>query len=210
MKTSVVIVDDDALLASSLAYGLKDLGVNVTGTFPSAADVVSHSVDKGVNVALLDFDLGPGPTGIDLARALREKLPSIGLILLTTYSDPRLKIGGLPSLPKGAAYITKSAISDLNEVTRVIDRVSRNPMTGDGIRNDSDSTPLTTTQIEILRSVSNGLSTTQIAAERGVSTKAVEQQLTKIYDALDLPRGPDTNQRVHLVRDYLKRSGLVE
>ena len=210
MKTSVVIVDDDALLASSLAHGLKDLGVNVTGTFPNAADVVSHSVDKGVNVALLDFDLGPGPTGIDLARALREKMPSIGLILLTTYSDPRLKTSGLPSLPKGTAYITKSSISDLNEVTRVIDRVSRNPMTGDGIRNDADSTPLTTVQIEILRSVSNGLSTTQIAAERGVSTKAVEQQLTKIYDALDLPRGADMNQRVTLVREYLKRSGLVE
>ena len=209
MKARVMIVDDDALLASSIANGLTNLGLTVTGTFASAAGAVDHAVENSVAVALLDFDLGPGPTGIDLARALREKLPSIGIVMLTTYADPRLKASGLPGLPKGSAYLTKSSITDLTEVSRIIDRVARRPMSGDGMRNDEQRLELSTTQLDILRSVANGISTTQIAADRGVSTKAIEQHLTKIYDTLGLPRGSETNQRVHLAREYLKRAGLV-
>ena len=210
MRTRVIIVDDDALLASSIANGLTNLGLNVTGIFSSAAGAVDHAVEHITDVALLDFDLGPGPTGIDLARALREKSPSIGIIMLTTYSDPRLKASGLPSLPKGSAYITKTSVTDLREISRIIDRVARYPMSGDDVRNDVQALELSTTQLDILRSVANGISTTQIAADRGVTTKAVEQHLTKIYDALGLPRGSDTNQRVHLAREYLKRAGLVD
>lgn len=210
MRARVLIVDDDALLASSIANGLANLGVTVTGTYLNAAGVVAHAIEQQVDVALLDFDLGPGPTGIDLARALRDALPSIGIVILTTYSDPRLKASGIPTLPKGSAYLTKSSITDLTEVSRIVDRVARNPMSGDGVRNDEQPLELSATQVDILRNVANGISTTQIAADRGVSTKAIEQHLTKIYDTLGLPRGSDTNQRVHLAREYLKRAGLVD
>lgn len=210
MKTSVVIVDDDNLLASSLSAGLSTFGLKVTGTFANAARVVQHSVKEQCDVAILDFDLGPGPTGIDLARALREKLPSIGLVLLTTYSDPRLKAGGLPALPRGTAYVTKTSLADISELARVIDKVARSPMAGTEVRNDLKVLNLTATQIEILRSVANGLSTAHIASDRGTSTKAVEQHLKKVYDALGLPRSSDTNQRVRLVREYLSKAGLLE
>lgn len=210
MKTSVLIVEDDALLASALSAGLGKLGLDVTATFSNAAGVVHHATSTRTDVAVLDFDLGPGPTGIDLARTLREKVSTIGIVMLTTYSDPRLKASGLPALPKGTAYVTKSSVSDVAELARVIDKVARNPMCGSEVRNDQLTLDLTKTQLDILRSVAHGLSTTQIASDRGVSTKAVEQHLKKIYDVLELPRGTETNQRVHLVREYLARAGLLD
>lgn len=210
MKTSILIVEDDALLASALSAGLSKLGLHVTGTFPNASGVVNHATAHDTQVAILDFDLGPGPTGVDLARALREALPTVGIVILTTYSDPRLKASGLPALPKGTAYVTKTSVSDIAELLRVIDKVARNPMSGHEVRQDLEPIDLTTTQIEILRSVAHGMSTSQIAQERGVSTKAVEQHLKRVYDTFELPRGADTNQRVHLVREYLAQAGLLE
>ncbi|HEY7822559.1 MAG TPA: response regulator transcription factor [Acidimicrobiia bacterium] len=210
MKTSVVIIDDDTLLASSLSAGLRAWGLEVTGSFPNAAGVVQHAVSTNTDVAIVDFDLGPGPTGIDLARALRERVPTIGIVILTTYSDPRLKTSGLPALPKGAAYVTKTSVGDVADLARVVDKVARNPMSGNEVRNDLAVLDLTATQLDILRSVAHGLTTTQIASDRGVSTKAVEQHLKKIYDVLKLPRGTEMNQRVHLVREYLSRAGLLD
>lgn len=206
----VVIVEDDSLLRSSLVHALERHGITVTGSFPDAIDVAKHVADDGPDVALLDLDLGPGPTGLDVARALRSVHASIGLVLLTTYEDPRLKVGSLPSIPAGLQYLSKGRMDDVAEVVRVLHAAARAPLAPPPVSRQPGRVDLTAAQIEVLRMVAEGLTTQEIAARRGVSVKAVEQLLTKIYDRLDLPRDPSLNQRVQLTHAYLTAAGLVD
>lgn len=209
MAVTAVLVEDDDLLRSALGSALERHGVRVTGAFANAAGVAAHVDEEQPDVALLDLDLGPGPTGIDVARALRKARPAIGLVILTTYDDPRLQGDGMPTLPPGTAYLSKGRSNDVAEVARAIHAAARSPL-----RPPKDAPPepldLTAAQIDVLRLVAEGLSTPEIAERRGVTTKAVEQMLTKIYQRLDLPKDPAVNQRVQLTRAYLKAAGFVD
>ena len=67
--------------------------------------------------------------------------------------------------------------------------------------------PLTETQIDILRLVSEGQTTASIAKERNVSEKSVEAALSRTYSALGLERSPGLNPRVQLTRAYFRLAG---
>lgn len=210
MAIRVVIVEDDALLRTSLAAAVERHGLRVTETFANAMGVADHVREAEPDVALLDLDLGPGPTGIDVARAMRKVRPSIGLVILTTYEDPRLKLGSMPTLPTGLQYLNKGSIDDVAEVMRVLHAAARTPMALPPRSQQPARVDLTPAQIDVLRMVAEGVSTQEIANRRGVTVKAVEQLLTKIYDRLELPRDPGVNQRVQLARAYLSAAGLVD
>lgn len=207
---TAVLVEDDALLRSSLTHALERHGVRVTASFADASEVAQHVRAQTPDVALLDLDLGPGPTGIDLARALRGIHPTIGLVLLTTYDDPRLKVDPLPAIPAGLQYLNKGRMDEVAEVARVLHAAARTPMAPAPKDRQPGRLDLTTAQIEVLRMVAEGLSTQEIARRRGVTSNAVEQMLTKVYDRLGLPREAELNQRVQLTHAYLEAAGLVD
>ena len=56
----------------------------------NAAEARSATKDFGPRVAILDIELGDGPSGIDLAHILRLQFPKIGLIFLTHIPEPRV------------------------------------------------------------------------------------------------------------------------
>ena len=66
------------------------------------------------DAVLVDLDLGAGPTGMDLAIALRRNFPSIGIVILTTFEDPRLLHPKIPNPPIGTEYLVKREVGDVN------------------------------------------------------------------------------------------------
>jgi len=158
---------------------------------------------------MLDFDLGPGPTGIDVAHALRSRQANLGIIILSTFRDPRLLTTKLPPLPPGALYLCKQDIDDVRKIIEQIYIVNETRF-GRVVRKifpKREPIPLTTMQIEILGMVARGLTTAEIARQRGVSEKAVENTIARIYTQLQLPRDSTQNQRVHLTRAYMRLAG---
>lgn len=69
--------------------------------------------------AVLDLDLGEGPTGIDLAHGLRRLIPTLPIVMLTSYSDP-LHAGLTRELPTGVPYVVKSATSTADAISSAI------------------------------------------------------------------------------------------
>ena len=59
---------------------------------------------------------------------------------------------------------------------------------------------LTDVQVEVLLAVGAGITTAEIAQQRGVSASAVEQTIARICERLDIPRKSSLNQRVQLVQ----------
>ena len=204
----VLVVDDEAFALTTLCAALQYMRIEVVGRATTAREALTLQPSADAQVALLDLDLGPGPTGIDLAHALRLHQPDIGLVLLSTYRDPRLVAPGSIAPPTGTGYLAKSDLTDLEQLREIITAVMREPQ--QDRRMSSDALPeLSDLQLQVLRSLAEGMSTQAIAAERGVSTSAIEQTITRLYEAFDMPRDPEHNQRVRLARAYLELAGKL-
>lgn len=204
----VLVVDDDPFALTTLCAALAYMRLEVAGKAPTAREALALQPEIDAQVALLDLDLGPGPTGIDLALALRVHQPELGIILLSTYRDPRLVSPGTIAPPTGTAYLAKGDLTNVDQLRELIAAVAREPRKDRTFANDAlpELSPL---QLQVLRSLANGMSTQAIASERGVSASAVEQTITKLYDAFEMPRDPEHNQRVRLARAYLELAGKI-
>lgn len=202
---SVIIIDDDAFVRSSLTAALNGFGLNVVGTGQTFSVAMSLCKTNPVDVAIIDFDLGHGPNGFDICVALRKQFPEIGLVLLTSYTDLNYAEPNLPSLPKGTRFITKSNLSDFQLLTSAILSAKHKPL--ETTKTFRKKSQLTITQIEVLRMLSEGLSTNEIANRRGVSIKAVEGIISKIHNKLGLEKSKSLNQRVQLARAFFNLSG---
>jgi CheY-like chemotaxis protein len=79
-------VDDDALIASSTAALLEDLGHHVM-EFPSGEEALA-AIRGGLRPDLVITDHAmPGMTGVALAAALREHVPDLPILLATGYAE---------------------------------------------------------------------------------------------------------------------------
>jgi DNA-binding NarL/FixJ family response regulator len=200
--TSVIVVDDSEFARTLLAGSLSEAGLDVVSAVATAGEAVRAAKEHRPGSALLDLNLGPGPNGIDLAQALRRIDPAIGIVILTTYEDPRLLPVDVDSLPLGSVYLIKDSVSDIqvlvDAVDRSVDQVSRMRISDPPL-----SRNLTDAQADVLRMIAEGLSNAEIARRRGVSERTVENTIGRIALRFGLQQSPDSNLRVKLVRAYL-------
>lgn len=203
---TVLIADDDHFIRKSLESALKNSGFEVTTTAPTVGEALKGYKENSAEIALLDLDLGLGPTGIDLAHALRKIDPKIGIIFLTTYLDPRFVDSSDRTLPPGSRYLVKSEIDNLAQVVSVVLQTKHKPF-NQNINHMNKFESLTDLQIDIWRAVASGLSSSEIAEKRGISEKAVEATLARIYFFLEIKKDKAHNPRVLLVNAFKRMSG---
>jgi signal transduction histidine kinase len=97
---SILIVDDDPMVAATTAAMLEDLGhsVLVVSSGPLALNVVRS--DARIDLVVTDYAM-PGMTGAELAKHIRQVRPGLPIILATGYADlPNADDPGLPRLAK--------------------------------------------------------------------------------------------------------------
>ena len=205
-SASVLLVDDDTFTRTTLAAALSGAGYRVH-PIAAAAPAVNFAQTNLIDVAILDLDLGPGPTGIDLAHLLRRISANLGLIFLTSYSDPRLLSTAELELPIGARYLLKSKLTELTSLITLIDQTIAYPL------KTSHKAPvvdvkLNRNQIQILKLVAAGFSSNQIAENLNLSVKSVEAAISRINSNLGIS-DTDQNKRVQLAKMYYQLIGKL-
>ena len=202
----ILIVEDDPFVQMTLAQALESANFEIVARVAKPTDAINAAKSGKVDVAILDLDLGPGASGIDVAHALRQNNERIGLILLTSYTDPRISDPNSRALPKGTIFLTKSGITDIHDLTAAILQVKLWPVES---KRDATKTRshLTEVQIEVLKSLAEGLTTSEISERQGVSEKAVEATITRLHNLLGLEKNKKLNPRVQLARAYFALSG---
>jgi len=203
---SVLLVEDDVFTRSTLAAALVGANFEVKAQVGKAADAIQAVRKFSIDVAIIDLDLGIGANGIDIAIALRDSNPGIGIIILTSYTDPRVVNPNSPELPKGSKFLTKSLLTDFSPLVRTILEVKALPFSGQTEKR-SQRVDFTANQIIVLQGVAEGLTTKEIASRMGVSEKAIEGTITRLHSMLELPKKSTLNPRVQLARAYFQLSG---
>lgn len=205
----VLVVEDDALLRSLIVSKLEADGFVVEAT-DSAATARKIADDFDPDVALLDIELGNGPTGIDLALILRKSQPEIALVFLTHIPEPRVVGIDNRKIPKNAAYLAKDRITDPTMLSDAIDAALRGKA-GRDFRDDKRDYPLaelSRSQLAVLQMVALGMSNTQIAKERDTTVRAVENLVKRAFEAAGIDTEAGGNPRVNAAREYIRIAGL--
>ncbi len=206
-----LVVDDDDFLRFLLVRTLGDLGFDSVDDAASAADGMRMASAHRPDLATLDLDLGPGPTGIDLAYGLRKAHPAIAIIILSSYSDPRL-LGANREIPDGGIYLSKRTVGDVNVLRQAIDEVMAAPR---GRRAGAPQAAvagkrLSDNQVEIMRLVAEGHANAEIARRRHLSEPAVEKAIARLIKQLDLSPSRDQNARVLITQAYYALIGASQ
>lgn len=210
-ELSILVIEDDPFTRTTIAGALTNAGLRVVAATGGARSAIYAFTIQNPDVIVADLDLGFGPTGIDLARSFRLRNPKLGIVVLTSYTDPRLLRNNIPTMPPGCEYLVKNQISEIQSlkasVTQAFANVNSEVLVSTGSRIPEWNHDLTQVQIETLRMVAQGLSNAEIAHQRFVSEKAVEQTISKIAKALGIPAATNQNQRVHIARIYFRLAG---
>lgn len=172
---NVFIVDDHPLITEGLKSLLNDCeDICVVGTASNAIDALEALKKQPVDVAFLDINL-PEISGVELCKKIRDKLPHIKCVALTT-SNERSHVSRM--MQNGAmGYLIKS--SPKEELVKAIRQVH---LGGYYMNvNVQEVTPksvqvpfLTRREKEVLGLISEGMTNNEIAEKLFVSPATVK------------------------------------
>ena len=117
MKRSVLVVDDDPRIRTSLLSALQSDGMTIRAA-ESAESALAALGEEPTEVVLTDVKM-PGMSGLDLLRMLKDRSPDLDVVLMTAFDD-------LPTVAEamreGAADFLVKPL-DLHQLRGVLDRV---------------------------------------------------------------------------------------
>lgn len=202
----VLVVEDDSFTRTLVASLVSSLGHEVCAQVSGVTDAMAAAQEMRPDVALLDLDLGEGPTGVHLAHGLRKLNPTIGIVMLSSYGDPSW-LGQRRPPPIGTRYIVKGTLSDTAVLEAALAQALAEPLKGGEVGDARP--PLSEGQWEILRLVAAGYTNAEIARRRSLTEEAVKKAVTRLVRQLVIEPGSEGNARVLLARAYTHMTGAV-
>ena len=204
----ILVVEDEAFIRGLVQEILVRGGFEVRAA-ASAREALEAADGFDPDAAILDIDLGSGPTGLDICDALRVQFPHMAVVFLTQIPSP--EVMGRAESSAAAAYLIKRDLADPHVLVDALEHVLRDGDPREKFRDDLERhdplARLSDAQVETLRLIAEGLSNDEIARRRGVTPRAVEAMASRIFAALDVGADPRISPRVAAARIYMEYAG---
>ncbi|WP_322508761.1 response regulator transcription factor [Anaerolinea sp.] len=210
-KIRLLVVDDHVVVRKGLMAILEtEPGIEVVGEAGDGNEAVEKACALQPDVVLMDLVM-PGMDGIEATRLIKQRVPQVQVLVLTSFSTNDKVI---PSLSAGATgYLLKDASPE--ELVKAIEQVAQ----GEGalhpavtryvlgqIKNMLDEPApeeeLTEREKEVLQFMAQGYSNAEIARLLVVSNATVHTHVSRILSKLNV------SSRTQAVLYALKR-GIV-
>jgi DNA-binding NarL/FixJ family response regulator/class 3 adenylate cyclase len=199
----VVLADDSVLLREGVARILSEADFEVVGQVANA------------DVAIVDIRMPPTNTdeGLQAARAIRERFPGVGVLVLSSYVEPGYAVELLGENTEGVGYLLKDRVADVDDFAAAVRRVAQGGSALDPAvvaqlvgrrRSDDPLDELTPREREVLGFMAEGRSNSGIALRMVVTERAVEKHVTSIFSKLGLPAASEDHRRVLAVLAFLR------
>ena len=186
---SLLIADDHPVVRNGLrGIFTGDPEFEVLGEASSGVEAVALAVARRPQVVLMDLRM-PGGDGVTAIRELRDRLPEIRVLVLTTYGDDADVLAAIDAGATG--YLLKD--SPREELLRGVRVAARgesvlSPTVAatllGRVRTPQPETPLSPREHEVLRLVAAGRNNREAAAELFISEATVKTHLLHVYAKL--------------------------
>jgi DNA-binding NarL/FixJ family response regulator len=210
-EIKLLLVEDNQIILTMMTKAVEAEGFKVIDGKSSVVSAMESFKKTQPDVAILDIDLGAGPTGIDLANKMRKINHRIPIVFCTGYKDIRFIKNESHYFPPHTVLLRKADIVNLQKFSSAIydaiylvknsDEFMTNQLSEKFYKN------LSTLEIELLTMVASGVSNKNIAKERGINVKSCENAIARLAKKLEVQSTENNNQRVLLTRKYFELSG---
>ena len=212
-KIKVLVVDDHTMVRDGICALLALVGdIEVVGEAANGSEALKMVREMEPNVVLMDIAM-PIMDGLEATRRICKEFPRTRVLVLTQYDDKEYVFSVIEAGACG--FISKAAAS--SELTAGIRAVYHgdsylsplatrflveNYQHGDGRVSHDPYKQLTDRERDVLKLVTEGYTTQEIANMLGVSPKTVEGHRTNLMDKLGI------HNRTELVK-YALRKGII-
>jgi DNA-binding NarL/FixJ family response regulator len=212
----ILIADDHEIFLDSLSMLIATFpDVEVVGNCKNALEVLDFLQNQTIDLLVTDYKM-PQMSGIELTLQLRQKYPKIKVLMLSVSEEAEMireafqagvwgymmKKSGKAELQKaietiknGQRYFSESVVFELMRLG-LTDNIPQNEIS-------QEFNQLTEREIEIIKLITNELSSQEIAEKLFIAPKTVETHRHNILKKLGL------KNTVGLTK-YALKNGLVE
>jgi len=216
----IVLAEDNALLREGVAklFEAQD-DVDLVGTAGDLPDLLALIDETKPDVVVTDIRMPPTGTdeGIKAALYVRDNHPTVGVVVLSQYSNPAYALALLAEGSAGRAYLLKERVAGVDDLMHAIREVAAGGSVIDAAvvealvsanvrRPASDLERLTPREAQILGEMAQGKANAAIASTLILSERAVEKHTNSIFSKLGLTEEKVLNRRVKAVLVYLSDS----
>lgn len=194
MKIKVAIFEDNQKLRESLTQLIDASdGMYCSGAFADANNLVNNMTQATPDVVLLDINM-PGVSGIEAARTVKDKFPTVNILMQTVFDDndkifasicagasgyilkkttPRLMIEAIRETHSGGAAMTPSVAAKVLQMFRA-----------QAPPHKAEFIDLSERETEILALLVKGKAYKVIASDCFISIDTVRTHVRHIYEKL--------------------------
>ena len=195
MTIRLILADDHRMLREGLTHSMVDAGFDVVAQAGDGAEAVRLAERYAPDVVLMDVSMST-TDGVEACRQMRSIVPNTRVVMLTMHTDPETLSAALRAGAVG--YLVKDCTTD--EVAEAV-RLAANgdtvlsPQLAESLlaevrRLNEPLPPVAEERIvsereeEVLQLITDGGSTTEVAAKMYISQKTVKNHLASIYQKL--------------------------
>ena len=211
----IVIAEDSVLLRAGITRLLTDAGFDVVAAVGDAGALVEVVGRLHPDLAVIDVRMPPTLTddGLRAAITIRERQPSVAILVLSQYVEERYATDLLAGDTAGIGYLLKDRVADVADFVDAVRRVGAGGTALDvevvaqllaRTRRRDPLERLTAREREVLGLMAEGRSNAAIANALVVGAGAVEKHVNSIFTKLDLAATGDDNRRVLAVLRWLE------
>jgi DNA-binding NarL/FixJ family response regulator len=211
----VALAEDSGLFRQGLVLLLKEQAIEVTAQTSTGERLLAAVNADPPDVAILDIRMPPTFTdeGLATATRIREKHPSVAVLVLSTYAETPYAMRLLQGGARGVGYLLKDHVADAATLVDALRRVSSGETVIDSDivtalftqqRRASQLDPLTDRERDVLRLLAEGRSNAGISQVLHLSAKTVEAHVASVFTKLGLSAAPNDNRRVLAVLAWLR------
>ena len=181
-KISVLVADDHAVVRIGLSALLgTEPDISVIGVAKDGEEAVSETLRLRPDVVIMDIMM-PKKTGVEATTEILAAMPETRIIVLTTFSASDAIAR---ALELGAAGAVMKTAEDAELVSIIRTVASGGRVISDEINKllaeDPPAEKLTSRQMDILESVTRGLTNADIAKQLGLREQSVKEHISSIF-----------------------------
>ena len=214
----VVFADDNFLVREGVTALMAEIpDIDLVESVADPQSLLKAVKEQAPDAVLTDIRMPPTHTmeGIEAAKQIRASNPSIGVVVLSQYVEEEYAFELLENGVSGLGYLLKERISDIDELVRALQEVSRggsalDPKVVEGLMmrkaNEAKSPLLGLTEKEraVLEAMATGRNNATIAKSLYMSERAVEKHIGSVFQKLGLVDEGEMNRRVMAVLKFVE------